>query len=137
MARILGVEIPNEKKLVVGLTYIFGIGDAMSRRIIKATAVDPDKRIKDLSEEELGKLAACIQQTYKIEGDLRREISNNISRLIDINSYRGLRHRRGLPAHGQRTRTNSRTRKGPKKTVGVIRDKSARSRAAAKSPVKK
>ena len=136
MARILGVEIPNEKKLVVGLTYIFGIGDTLSRRIAKATAVDPDKKIKDLSEEELGKLAACIQQNYKIEGDLRRETSANIARLVDINSYRGLRHRRGLPARGQRTRTNSRTRKGPRKTVGVIRDKSARKGAGTKPPGK-
>jgi len=126
MARILGVEIPNEKKVAVGLTYIYGIGKSTAERIIKATGINPDKRIKDLTEEEIGKISGFVQQNFKIEGDLRREISSNISRLIDINCYRGVRHRRSLPVRGQRTRTNARTRKGPRKTVGVIRDKSAR-----------
>ncbi len=126
MARILGVEIPNEKKVAVGLTYIYGIGKSTAERIIKATGINPDKRIKELTEEEIGKISGFVQQNFKIEGDLRREISSNISRLIDINCYRGVRHRRSLPVRGQRTRTNARTRKGPRKTVGVIREKSAR-----------
>jgi len=126
MARILGVEIPNEKKVAVGLTYIYGIGKSTAERIIKATGINPDKRKKELTEEEIGKISGFVQQNFKIEGDLRREISSNISRLIDINCYRGLRHRRSLPVRGQRTRTNARTRKGPRKIVGVIRDKSAR-----------
>ncbi|MGB9642520.1 MAG: 30S ribosomal protein S13 [Candidatus Ratteibacteria bacterium] len=132
MARILGVEIPNEKKVLVGLTYIYGIGSSIAERIIKATGVNPDKRIKDLTEEEIGKISAFVQQNFKIEGDLRREIGSNISRLIEINCYRGLRHRRSLPVRGQRTRTNARTRKGPRKTVGVIRDKAARKAIKAK-----
>ncbi|HOK79362.1 MAG TPA: 30S ribosomal protein S13 [bacterium] len=126
MARILGVEIPNEKKVLIGLTYIYGIGKSIADRIIKATGVNPDKRVKDLTEEEIGKISAFVQQNFKIEGDLRRELGSNISRLIEINCYRGLRHRRSLPVRGQRTRTNARTRKGPRKTVGVIRDKAAR-----------
>ena len=126
MARILGVEIPNEKKVAVGLTYIYGIGKSTAERIIKATGINPDKRIKELTEEEIGKISGFVQQNFKIEGDLRREVSSNISRLIDVNCYRGVRHRRSLPVRGQRTRTNARTRKGPRKTVGVIRDKSAR-----------
>jgi small subunit ribosomal protein S13 len=126
MARILGVEIPNEKKVKIGLMYIYGIGRTVSERVLKATGVDPEKRIKELSEEELGKISGFIQQNFKTEGDLRREVSSNISRLVEINSYRGLRHRRSLPVRGQRTRTNARTRKGPRKTVGVVRDKSAR-----------
>ncbi|MCX7704801.1 MAG: 30S ribosomal protein S13 [bacterium] len=126
MARILGVEIPNEKKVLIGLTYIFGIGKAIAERVIKATGINPDKRVKDLTEEEIGKISGFIQQNFKIEGDLRREYSSNISRLIEIGCYRGLRHKRSLPVRGQRTRTNARTRKGPRKTVGVIRDKAAR-----------
>ena len=126
MARILGVEIPNEKKVAVGLTYIYGIGKSTAERIIKATGINPDKRMKELTEEEIGKISGFVQQNFKIEGDLRREVSSNISRLIDVNCYRGVRHRRSLPVRGQRTRTNARTRKGPRKTVGVIRDKSAR-----------
>lgn len=126
MARILGVEIPNEKKVLVGLTYIYGIGRSIAERVVKATGVNPDKRVKELTEEEIGKVSNFIQQNFKIEGDLRREISSDISRLIEINCYRGLRHKRSLPVRGQRTRTNARTRKGPRKTVGVIRDKAAR-----------
>lgn len=126
MARILGVEIPNEKKVVIGLTYIYGIGPTLAKKVVEATGVDGNKRIKDLTEEEIGKIGAYIQQNFKIEGDLRQEISENIKRLIDINSYRGLRHKSSLPVRGQRTRSNARTRKGPRKTVGVIRDKAAR-----------
>ncbi len=134
MARILGVEIPNEKKVLTGLTYIYGIGRAIAERVIKATGVDPDKRIKELTEEEIGKISSFVQQNFKIEGDLRREYAGNISRLIEINCYRGMRHRRSLPVRGQRTRTNARTRKGPRKTVGVVRDKAARK--AIKSKIK-
>ncbi len=126
MARILGVEIPNEKKVVIGLTYIYGIGPTLAKKAVEATGIDGNKRIKDLTEEEIGKIGAYIQQNFKIEGDLRQEISENIKRLIDINSYRGLRHKLSLPVRGQRTRSNARTRKGPRKTVGVIRDKAAR-----------
>ncbi len=126
MARILGVEIPNEKKVLVGLTYIYGIGRSIAERILRATGINPGKRIKELTEEEIGKISGFVQQNFKIEGDLRREISSNISRLSDINCYRGMRHRRSLPVRGQRTRTNARTRKGPRKTVGVVRDKAAR-----------
>ncbi|MCM8814872.1 MAG: 30S ribosomal protein S13 [Candidatus Omnitrophica bacterium] len=132
MARILGVEIPNEKKVFIGLTYIYGIGRSIANKIIKATGVNPDKRVKDLTEEEIGKISNFVQQNFKIEGDLRREISGNIARLVDINCYRGLRHKRSLPVRGQRTRTNARTRKGPRKTVGVIRDKAARKAIKAK-----
>ncbi len=126
MARILGVEVPNEKKVMTGLTYIYGIGQSLSKQIIKTSGINPDKRIKDLNEEELGKIAGIIQQTYKVEGDLRREIAKNISRLKEINCYRGSRHKKSLPVRGQRTRTNARIRKGPRKTVGVIRDKTKR-----------
>ncbi|MCM8805928.1 MAG: 30S ribosomal protein S13 [Candidatus Omnitrophica bacterium] len=133
MARILGVEIPNEKKVTIGLSYIYGIGRPTAERIVKATGVNPDKRIKELTEEEIGRISSFIQQNFKIEGDLRREVSNCITRLIEINSYRGLRHKRSLPVRGQRTRTNARTRKGPRKTVGVVRDKAARKALKAKT----
>ncbi|MCM8769371.1 MAG: 30S ribosomal protein S13 [Candidatus Omnitrophica bacterium] len=136
MARLLGVEIPNEKKVEFALRYVYGIGPAAARRIVEATQVNPEKRIKDLTEEELGKMAAFIQQNFKIEGDLRKEMSENIKRLIDIKCYRGDRHRRSLPVRGQRTRSNARTRKGPRKTVGVIRDKTARKALRAKEETK-
>ncbi len=126
MARLLGVEISGEKKVPVALTYIYGVGPAFARRTIAAAGIAPDKRLKDLTEEELGRVAAFIQQNFKTEGDLRKEVSENIKRLADINSYRGVRDRRSLPVHGQRTRSNARTRKGPRKTVGVVRDKTAR-----------
>jgi len=126
MARILGVEIPNEKKIYVALCYIYGIGPAFSKRIVAATKVDANRRTKDLTEEELGRIAAFIQQNYNVEGDLRKEISENIKRLVEISSYRGSRHRHSLPVHGQRTRSNARTRKGPRKTVGVVRDRAER-----------
>ena len=111
---------------MAGLTYIYGVGQKSAREIIKNSGINPDKRIKELTEEELGKIAGIIQQSYKIEGDLRREIARNIVRLKEINSYRGSRHKRGLPVRGQRTRTNARTRKGPRKTVGVVREKAKR-----------
>jgi len=136
MARLLGVEIPNEKKVVFALRYLYGIGPTAARIITEATQVNPEKRVKDLTEEELGKLAAFIQQNFKIEGDLRKEISENIKRLIDIKCYRGDRHHRSLPVRGQRTRSNARTRKGPRKTVGVIRDKTARKALRSKSETK-
>lgn len=119
MARIAGVDLPRDKRVEIGLTYIYGIGLTTSRRILAQTGVSPDKRVRDLDEGEVGKLNNLITNDVKVEGDLRREISQNIKRLMDIGCYRGLRHRKGLPARGQRTRTNARTRKGPRKTVGV------------------
>lgn len=117
MARIAGVDLPRNKRVEVGLTYIYGIGPSISRDILNQIAVSPDTRIKDLSEAEVTKLREVIEKNYVVEGDLRREITLNIRRLTEIGCYRGLRHRRSLPVRGQRTRTNSRTRKGPKKTV--------------------
>lgn len=117
MARIEGVDLPRNKRVDIGLTYIFGIGPTRSKVILGATKVDPAKRIKDLTEDEVSQLRDFIVQNYQIEGDLRRETQMNIKRLMEIGCYRGMRHRRHLPARGQRTRTNSRTRKGPKKTV--------------------
>jgi small subunit ribosomal protein S13 len=118
MARIAGVDLPREKRVEIGLTYIFGIGRAKSNEILKKTGVNPDTRVKDLTDEEISKLREIIDKEYKVEGDLRREIALNIKRLIEIGCYRGRRHRMGLPVRGQRTKTNARTRKGPKKTVG-------------------
>jgi len=117
MARIEGVDLPRNKRVEVGLTYIFGIGPSRVKEILLATKVNPDTRIKDLTDSEVGLLRDYIGQNYQVEGDLRREVQLNIKRLIEIGCYRGLRHRRNLPVRGQRTRTNSRTRKGPKKTV--------------------
>jgi small subunit ribosomal protein S13 len=117
MARIEGVDLPRNKRVEVGLTYIFGIGLPRSQAILAATRVSPDRRIKDLTDAEVTLLRDYISQKYKVEGDLRREVQLNIKRLIEIGCYRGLRHRRNLPVRGQRTRTNARTRKGPKKTV--------------------
>ncbi len=117
MARIEGVDLPRNKRIEIGLTYIFGIGPTRARTILQTTNVNPDIRVKDLSEAELNSLREVIARSYKVEGDLRREVQMNIKRLIEIGCYRGLRHRRNLPVNGQRTRTNSRTRKGPKKTV--------------------
>jgi small subunit ribosomal protein S13 len=118
LARLAGVDLPKEKRVEAGLTYIYGIGFSTSRKILKKTAIDPDIRVKDLTEEHVSKLRAVIEQDHKVEGSLRAEINMNIKRLIDIGSYRGLRHRRGLPLRGQRTKTNARTRKGPRKTIG-------------------
>lgn len=123
MPRIVGVDIPKEKRVELALTYIYGVGRTLSNKVLKMANISPDKRAKDLTEEEVARLSTIIQKDYKVEGDLRRDISANIKRLIDVGSYRGLRHRRGLPVRGQRTRTNARTRKGPRKTVGVIRQK--------------
>ncbi len=117
MPRIAGVDLPREKRVEIGLTYIFGIGLKTAQNILAATGVNPDIRVKDLSEEDSQKLRREIEDNYKVEGDLRREISMNIKRLIDIGCYRGQRHRLGLPVRGQRTKTNARTRKGPRRTV--------------------
>ena len=136
MPRVVGVEIPKEKRIAVSLTYIFGVGSITARRVLTATQISPEKRAKDLTDEEVSKLTHTIQATAKVEGDLRREVSGNIKRLIDIGSYRGLRHRKGLPVRGQRTRTNSRGRKGPRPRVGV-RKRSRTSTAPVKgAPVK-
>ena len=118
MARIAGVDLPRDKRLEIALTYIYGIGLTLSREILAKTGVNPDTRVRDLTEDEISKLREVIDHEYKVEGDLRREENMNIKRLIEIGSYRGLRHRRGLPVRGQRTKTNARTRKGPIKTVG-------------------
>ncbi len=123
MARIAGVDLPREKRVEIGLTYIFGIGRSKSNEILAKTAVNPDTRVRDLTDDEISRLRETIDKEYKTEGDLRREISLNIKRLIEIGCYRGRRHRQGLPVRGQRTKTNARTRKGPKKTVGVQRKK--------------
>ncbi|ADY25589.1 30S ribosomal protein S13 [Deinococcus proteolyticus MRP] len=117
MARIAGVDLPREKRVEIGLTYIYGIGLTRSREILERTGINADTRIKDLSEAEQSTLRDAIEKTYKVEGDLRSEVGQNIKRLMDIGAYRGLRHRRGLPVRGQKTKTNARTRKGPKKTV--------------------
>ncbi len=117
MARISGVDIPREKRVVIALTYIFGIGKSTSVKILEATGVDPDRRVRDLDENEVSRLREFIDRNYLVEGDLRREVNMNIKRLIEIGSYRGLRHRRNLPTRGQRTRTNARTRRGVRRTV--------------------
>lgn len=117
MARIEGVDLPRNKRVEIGLTYLYGIGRPRSQAILRATNINPDTRVKDLTDAEVALLRDYIAQNYKVEGDLRREVQMNIKRLIEIGSYRGLRHRRNLPVRGQRTRTNARTRKGPRKTV--------------------
>jgi small subunit ribosomal protein S13 len=117
MARIAGVDIPREKRLEISLTYIFGIGRSTSKLVCQQTGLSPDTRVRDLTEDEVAKLRTFIDANVKVEGDLRREVSGHIKRKVEIGSYQGVRHRRGLPVHGQRTRTNARTRKGPKKTV--------------------
>jgi len=117
MARIAGVDLPRNKRVEIGLTYIYGIGRSASNEILQQTAVDPDKRVKDLTEAEVTTLREIIDRNYRVEGDLRREVQMNIKRLMEIGCYRGLRHRRNLPVHGQRTRTNARTKRGAKKTV--------------------
>ncbi|MBQ4647776.1 MAG: 30S ribosomal protein S13 [Clostridia bacterium] len=117
MARISGVDIPNEKRVEIGLTYIFGIGRARSNDILEKTGINPDTRVKDLTEDDVAKLREVIERDYMVEGDLRREVALNIKRMVEIDCYRGRRHRRGLPVRGQRTKTNARTRKGPAKTI--------------------
>jgi small subunit ribosomal protein S13 len=123
MARIAGVDIPREKRVEVALTYVYGIGLSTSQKILKQTSVNPDTRVRDLTEDQVNRLREVIDRTYKVEGDLRREVALNIKRLIEIGSYRGLRHRRNLPVRGQRTKTNARQRRGPKKTVGARKKK--------------
>jgi small subunit ribosomal protein S13 len=132
VARIAGVDLPSEKRIETALTYIYGIGPTTSRMILSKAGVSPDIRVKSLSDEDTGKLRTIIERDLKVEGALRGETAMNIKRLMDIGAYRGLRHRRGLPVHGQRTKTNARTRKGPKKTAGAVRRTSA-----AKTPPKK
>ena len=117
MARIAGVDIPNNKRVEIALTYIYGIGRKSANDILAKTGVDPDKRAKDLTEEEVAKLRDEIENSYVVEGDLRRDVALNIKRMVEINCYRGIRHRKGLPVRGQRTKTNARTRKGPAKTI--------------------
>jgi small subunit ribosomal protein S13 len=117
MPRVAGVDIPSDKRVEIALRYIFGIGPVNARVILKEAGIDPNVRAKNLTEDEVGRIATIIDRDYVIEGQLRRQINQNVARLKDINCYRGVRHRRGLPVHGQRTRTNARTRKGPKKTV--------------------
>ena len=117
MARIAGVDLPREKRVVIGLTYIYGIGRKKAQDIIQATGVNPDTRVRDLSEDDVSKLREYIDHNVQVEGDLRREVALNIKRLVEIGCYRGVRHRKGLPVRGQRSKTNARTRKGPKKTI--------------------
>ncbi|MHB1159777.1 MAG: 30S ribosomal protein S13 [Chloroflexota bacterium] len=126
MARIAGVDIPRDKRVEVALTYIFGIGPTSSQKILARSRVNPDTRVKNLTEDEVSRLREIIDREFKVEGDLRREVNLNIKRLIEIGCYRGVRHRRGLPVHGQRTRTNARTKRGPRRTVA------GRKKAAAK-----
>ena len=121
MARISGVDLPKEKRVEIGLTYIFGVGLAISQKILAATGINPDTRIKDLTEEEVNSIRDYINKNIKVEGDLRRDVSLNIKRLVEIGCYRGIRHRRGLPCRGQKTKTNARTRKGPKRAIGAKR----------------
>ena len=117
MARIAGVDIPKDKRVEVSLGYIYGIGPILSRKILEQTGVNPDTRVRDLTDDEINRIREVIDKGYRVEGDLRKEVNFNIKRLIEIGSYRGLRHRRGLPVRGQRTRTNARTKRGPRKTV--------------------
>lgn len=121
MARIAGIDLPADKRIETALTYIFGVGPTTAKRILKTAGVNPDTRVKQLSDEDAGKLRNIIERDLKVEGALRSEIAMNIKRLMDIGAYRGLRHRRGLPVRGQRTKTNARTRKGPKKTAGAMK----------------
>lgn len=121
MPRIVGVDIPKEKRVEIALTYIYGIGRSVSNKILKSAGINPSTKAKDLKEEEISRITGIIQKDVKVEGELRREVSSNIKRLIDVGCYKGIRHRRSLPVRGQRTSTNARTRKGPKRTVGIKR----------------
>lgn len=138
MPRILGVDIPKEKRIEIALTYLYGVGRTVSNQLLKEAQVDPNKRAKDLSEEEVSRITQTLQKSgLKFEGDLRRDISQNIKRLMDIGSWRGLRHRKGLPVRGQRTRTNARTRKGPRKGgMAVIKKEAPAAKVAAKPAAK-
>ena len=127
MARVLGIDLPRDKRVEIGLTYIFGVGRSRAQEILAITGVNPDTRVRDLTEQEISAISSAIQQHYKVEGELRREISANVKRLVDVGTYRGLRHRRNLPVRGQRTRTNARTRKGrPKTAVGAKKKQPAK-----------
>jgi small subunit ribosomal protein S13 len=132
MARVAGIDLPKAKRVDIALRYIYGIGPVLSDRVIAEAQIDPAKRVKDLSEEEVNKLNAIITKTYKVEGDLRREVQQHIRRLMDIGSYRGYRHRRNLPVRGQRTKTNGRTRRGKRKTVGAGKAAEKSAKPAAK-----
>jgi small subunit ribosomal protein S13 len=123
VARIAGVDIPREKRVVISLTYIFGIGPTSARQVLATAGVDQDRRVRDLTEDEVNRLRELVERRFKVEGDLRRETSMNIKRLMEIGSYRGIRHRRNLPVRGQRTKTNARQRRGPRRTVGIRRKK--------------
>jgi small subunit ribosomal protein S13 len=123
MARISGVDLPKNKNIECALTYIYGIGFSLSRKILKEAGINPQTKVKDLKDDEINKIRDVIDKNYKVEGELRSQVSSDIKRLMEIGSYRGLRHKKGLPVRGQRTRTNARTRKGPRKTVGVKRSK--------------
>ncbi len=136
MARIAGVDLPNEKRIDIALTYIYGIGRSTARKILAQTGVSPSIRVKNLGDEDTGKLRGVIERELKVEGALRSEMAMNIKRLMDIGAYRGLRHRRGLPVRGQRTKTNARTRKGPKKTAGVMRRAPVKAAPPAAAPKK-
>lgn len=131
MPRVIGVDIPGRKRIEYALRYIYGVGPAKSAEVIARMGLDPAKKADDLTPEEIAGLSRMLQEEYRVEGDLRREVNGNIRRLIAVNCYRGIRHRKGLPVHGQRTSTNARTRKGPRKTVGAVRGKEARSAAKA------
>ncbi|MFH1305014.1 MAG: 30S ribosomal protein S13 [Candidatus Omnitrophota bacterium] len=126
MPRIIGVDVPKEKRIEIALTYVFGIGRTVSNAILNEAGISPDKRAKDLDDKELTSITRIIQERYQVEGDLRRLVTGNIKRLMSAGTYRGMRHKRNLPVRGQRTKTNARTRKGPKKTVGAFKDKAAR-----------
>jgi len=137
MPRVLGIDIPGRKRVEFALRYIYGIGPTLARKVVEEAGVDPAKKADDLSDEEITKISRVLQSGYRIEGDLRREVTQNIRRLVSIGCYRGLRHKRGLPVHGQRTRTNARTRKGPRRTVGAVRDRAARAAMKAEMGKKK
>ncbi|MFH0771264.1 MAG: 30S ribosomal protein S13 [Candidatus Omnitrophota bacterium] len=126
MARILGVDIPKEKRIEISLMYLYGVGRSLANKILKEANINPDVRAKDLTDEEVSRITSIIQKEYKVEGDLRRDISQNVKRLMDIGSYRGLRHKRGLPVRGQRTRTNARTRKGPRRMAVTMKKKDSK-----------
>ena len=134
MARIAGVDLPNDKRIVIGLTYIYGIGPSSARKIIHLTGVNANTRVKALAEEEVTRLRQVIESQFKVEGARRSEVAMSIKRLMDIGAYRGLRHRKNLPARGQRTRTNARTRKGPKKTAGAVRKVAVAAKRPAPKP---
>jgi small subunit ribosomal protein S13 len=136
MPRILGIDIPKEKRIEISLMYLYGIGRALSNQLLKEANIDPNKRAKDLSEEEVSRITGLLQKNYRVEGDLRRDISQNIKRLMEIGSWRGMRHKKGLPVRGQRTRTNARTRKGPRKGNMAVIKRAEPAKAAPKPAAK-